>query len=53
MKEIKAGTNGNTWGCMAVCSAPCYIACAAGAETGPAALAIVTGSMYYANIKNN
>jgi len=38
------------WACSAMCAGPCYVACAAGAATGPAALAIVTGSFYYANL---
>lgn len=42
----------NYWSCMAGCSGVCFVACAAGVSTGPAALAIVTSSNYYINIKS-
>ena len=36
--------------CTAACAGPCYIACAAGVETGAAALVIVTASFYFSNL---
>ncbi|MGF7050722.1 hypothetical protein J2T13_005272 [Paenibacillus sp. DS2015] len=38
------------WSCSIKCAGPCYVACAVGAATGPVALAIVTGSFYYASL---
>ncbi|WP_178138972.1 hypothetical protein [Clostridium collagenovorans] len=40
----------NGWICAGVCTAPCFLACAAGAATGPTALAVVSGSLYFANM---
>lgn len=38
------------WSCSLLCAGPCYVACAADAPTDAAALAVVTGAFYYANL---
>lgn len=49
MSTITVGSK-STAQCTAACAGPCYIACAAGVETGPAALVIVTASFYFSNL---
>lgn len=55
MQELNTNsvTTYSGWDCAAICAGVCWMPCAAGASTGAAALAVVSGSFYYANYKNN
>lgn len=55
MQELKgvADSRSNGWACAAICTGACWMPCSAGAATGPAALAVVSGSFYYASYKAN
>ncbi|WP_157692447.1 hypothetical protein [Paenibacillus tuaregi] len=52
MEQMNNVTPQSGWTCSISCAGPCFVACAAGVETGPAALAIVTGSFLYNSYAN-